>query len=239
MGAFTTRCGLHRARPSGDRPEAGSGGHGRGVKTALIAGGALWERVRELPPLVDAIGNRRESLQQVIEGCLRTKLAVVARDELDQGARAALILGHTVAHALEAATGYSTYRHGEAVGIGLLVALELSEQELGLDPSLREEVADILGRHGLPGSFRGPSVDELLRAAALDKKRRAGRQNLVLLRAAGDVATGCEVSPSALREAIEGGRATRKHADEATGTTTRRRQALVRARRTGWRSFTA
>jgi shikimate kinase/3-dehydroquinate synthase len=174
------------------------------VKTALIAGGTLWERVRELPPPVEALATAREPLREVIEGCLRTKLAVVAEDELDQGARAALNLGHTFAHALEAATRYDVYRHGEAVGIGLLVALTLSEWELGLDSSLRQEVADLLRRHGLPDRFGGPSTDELLRSAALDKKRREGRQNLVLLREAGDVVTGCEVSPSALRAAIEG-----------------------------------
>ena len=59
-------------------------------------------------------------------GCLRTKLAVVAEDERDDGRRQVLNLGHTVGHAIEAATGYARYRHGEAVGIGLLAALRLS-----------------------------------------------------------------------------------------------------------------
>ena len=51
-----------------------------------------------------------------IMGCLRTKLAVVAEDERDGGRRQVLNLGHTVGHAIEAATGYERYRHGEAVG---------------------------------------------------------------------------------------------------------------------------
>ncbi len=74
-------------------------------------------------------------------GCLRTKLAVVAADERDGGRRQVLNLGHTVAHAIEAATGYSRLRHGEAVGIGLLVALRLSGKE-----ALRAEVARAAGR---------------------------------------------------------------------------------------------
>src|SRR3989442_472272 len=91
------------------------------VKTALIAGGPLWERVRsgetdgtDIPTVLD---------------CARTKLAIVAEDERDDGRRQVLNLGHTVAHGIETATGYVRYRHGEAVGLGLLAALRLSERE--------------------------------------------------------------------------------------------------------------
>src|SRR5205823_6475204 len=84
------------------------------VKTALIAGGTLWERVRR--------GDAQPDRETVL-GCARTKLAVVADDERDAGRRQILNLGHTVAHALETATGYRRYRHGEAVALGLLAAL--------------------------------------------------------------------------------------------------------------------
>ena len=86
------------------------------LKTALIAGGALWERV--------AAGADLD--EQTILACARTKLAVVAADERDAGRRQVLNLGHTVGHAIETATGYARYRHGEAVGLGLLAALRLS-----------------------------------------------------------------------------------------------------------------
>ena len=90
------------------------------LKTALIAGGELWERVAR-----GARGRRRAS----ILACARTKLAVVAADERDGGRRQVLNLGHTVGHAIETATGYARYRHGEAVGLGLLAALRLSGQD--------------------------------------------------------------------------------------------------------------
>ena len=70
------------------------------VKTALLAGGALWERVRAISELDPA------SLDDVIFACARTKLEVVAADERDAGMRQVLNLGHTVGHAIEAATGY-------------------------------------------------------------------------------------------------------------------------------------
>jgi shikimate kinase/3-dehydroquinate synthase len=173
------------------------------IKTALIAGGELWRQVLALQPIDRALAGSPEEVDRVIERCLRTKLAIVAADEREHGLRAVLNLGHTFGHALEAATGYGAYRHGEAVALGILVALRLSERELGLDPGLRDEVAELCARHGLPLSFAGPGFDELLARAALDKKRRGPRSNMVLVESPGEVVTGCEVSEEELREAIE------------------------------------
>ena len=158
------------------------------VKTALIAGGALWARVR-----AGAGPDRR-----VIEGCIRTKLAVVAADERDSGRRQVLNLGHTIGHAIEAATGYRRYRHGEAVGIGLLAALRLSGRE-----ALRTEVAELLSARGLPLAFDSASVDDVLALVARDKKRRDGRVPFVLVSAPGEVSPGHELEPAELRAAVE------------------------------------
>ena len=131
-------------------------------------------------------------------GCLRTKLAVVAEDERDAGRRQVLNLGHTVGHAIEAATGYRRYRHGEAVGIGLLAALRLSGKD-----ALRGEVAELLAARGLPLAFEGAAVDDVLDAAARDKKREGGRVPFVLVEAPGDVSHGHDVAPGDLRAAVE------------------------------------
>ena len=101
------------------------------LKTGLLAGGALWERVRAIESLDPA------ELDDVVFACARYKCEVVAADERDSGLRRSLNLGHTVGHAIEAASGYERYRHGEAVGLGLLAALRLSDA-----PELRDEVAD-------------------------------------------------------------------------------------------------
>src|SRR5256885_13051019 len=86
-------------------PEAElAAGYAEVVKTALIAGGSLWESVRR---------GGKVGFDEIL-GCVRTKLAVVAEDERDDGPRQVLNLGHTIGHAIEAATGYERYRHGEA-----------------------------------------------------------------------------------------------------------------------------
>jgi shikimate kinase / 3-dehydroquinate synthase len=158
------------------------------VKTALIAGGGLWARVRQ----------GGEVGAPEIMGCLRTKLAVVAEDERDGGRRQVLNLGHTVGHAIEAATAYGRYRHGEAVGIGLLAALRLSDRD-----ALRAEVADLLAARDLPLAFSGASVDDVLALVERDKKRAGGRVPFVLVDAPGEVTPGHDVDPDALRAAVE------------------------------------
>jgi shikimate kinase/3-dehydroquinate synthase len=173
------------------------------VKTGLIRGGRLWDDVRTMPLLRDALETDVELVERVVYWCVRTKLGVVAADELEHGVRASLNLGHTFAHALESATGYERHRHGEAVALGLRVALRLSERFAGLDPAVREEVEGLLARHGLPLTFEGPPTATLLEHAGRDKKRRGERRNLVLLRAPGDVETGAEVPDEALEQAID------------------------------------
>lgn len=173
------------------------------IKTGLIAGGDLWDEVTRIDEIDTAVVDDAESVRRLIEGCLRTKLAIVAEDEHDREMRASLNLGHTVAHGIEAAGSYGGYRHGEAVALGLLVALRLSERDAGLDPAVRDKLVELLQRHGLPTAFTGISTDQILAHAALDKKRRGGRHRLVLLQAPGKVITDYKVSEEALRDAIQ------------------------------------
>jgi shikimate kinase / 3-dehydroquinate synthase len=159
------------------------------IKTALIAGDPLWKRIR---------GRNVRADRDLVLACARTKLAVVAADERDAGSRQALNLGHTVGHAIETVTRYRRYRHGEAVGLGLLAALTLSAQ-----PQLREEVADLLADRGLPTAL-DPDIDpaEVADATRRDKKRRGGRVGFVLVEAPGDVRTGCPVAGDDVRAAV-------------------------------------
>jgi shikimate kinase/3-dehydroquinate synthase len=154
------------------------------VKYGLLEGGDLWETVRSWPQLPGP----RDDLHELIRRCVGHKLGVVAQDEHDHGLRASLNLGHTVGHGIEAAAGYSRYRHGEAISLGLLAALRLSEQTVGLDPGVRPATAEVLARHGLPVRL-APEVPTaaILDAMGRDKKAAAGALNMVMLAAPGDV----------------------------------------------------
>ncbi|MGN6202266.1 MAG: bifunctional shikimate kinase/3-dehydroquinate synthase [Solirubrobacterales bacterium] len=163
------------------------------LKTGLLAGGPLWERVRSLDLLVP------DELGDIVFACARYKCAIVAADERDSGLRHVLNLGHTVGHGIETATAYAHYRHGEAIGLGLLAALRLSGAA-----DLRDEVEAILTRHELPTQLDPTvEVEQILDALQRDKKRTAAGVGFVLLSEPGKPRTGQLVDPAKVRAAVE------------------------------------
>jgi shikimate kinase / 3-dehydroquinate synthase len=165
-------------------------GYAEVVKTGLIAGGALWDRITAGASAADPY---------VIAACAHVKVRIVSQDERDSGLRQILNLGHTVAHAIETATGYARYRHGEAVGLGLLAELRLS----GAD-ELRAQVREMLLAAGLPTRLEGTDVDAVIFATGRDKKRTAaGPVPFVLCAQPGRASTGQTVEPADLRAAVQ------------------------------------
>jgi shikimate kinase/3-dehydroquinate synthase len=181
--AVLTDPGLLQTLPA----EEVAAGYAEVLKTALIDGGGLWDRVSAGDPIDDAI----------IAGCARAKLRVVAADERDGGARQVLNLGHTVGHAIETATGYARYRHGEAVGLGLLAALRLSGQD-----ALRELTRELLINAGLPTRLEGVDAEAVVAATARDKKRTGEGVPFVLVQAPGRVTPGHAVGTPDLLAAV-------------------------------------
>jgi shikimate kinase/3-dehydroquinate synthase len=165
-------------------------GYAEVVKTGLLVGGGLWDRLCRGAEPGDP---------EVIAACALAKIRIVAQDERDTGLRQLLNLGHTVAHAIETASGYARYRHGEAVGLGLLAELRLS----GAD-GLREQVRALLESRGLPVSLdRSVELEQVIFATARDKKRtEPGPVPFVLCPSAGRPVTGQTVPPAELRAAV-------------------------------------
>jgi 3-dehydroquinate synthase len=162
------------------------------LKTGLLAGGELWERVRSVESLDPG------DLDEIVFACARYKCGVVAADERDSGLREVLNLGHTVGHAIEAASRYSRYRHGEAIGLGLLAALRLSDAA-----ELRGEVEGILSSHGLPTRLDAAvDRDEVLDALKRDKKRTSAGVGFVLLAEPGEPRTGQILDADAVSAAV-------------------------------------
>lgn len=162
------------------------------IKTALIAGGRLWERVSA------GVDFKQPIDPWIVFECARTKLKVVAADERDQNVRQILNLGHTIGHAIETAAGYGTLRHGEAVSIGMAGALRLSGDE-----ALRKQVVAVCRQAGLPVTAKGVSVDNVLDVIRLDKKRVGETVPFVLVTAPGDVTPGHEIPAADLAAAVK------------------------------------
>ncbi len=159
-----------------------SAGFAEVVKYGLLEGGDLQERVEGWP----ALPGPRGALAGLIVDCVRHKLRVVAEDERDLGIRATLNLGHTVGHGIEAAAGYARYLHGEAISLGMLAALRVSERQLGLDHRWRARTAAVLERHDLPTRLDASvETSAILAAMGRDKKADATALNMVLLEAPG------------------------------------------------------
>tara|TARA_R110002073_G_scaffold11861_1_gene53308 strand:- start:90086 stop:91171 length:1086 start_codon:yes stop_codon:yes gene_type:complete len=122
------------------------------------------------------------ALSYAIERSCNNKAEVVAADETEQGDRALLNLGHTFGHAIETATGYGQWLHGEAVGAGMMMAARLSAAQGWLDPGLLGRIEVLLTSAGLPVTPpENMSADDFCCNMALDKKVHDGQLRLILL----------------------------------------------------------
>jgi 3-dehydroquinate synthase len=125
------------------------------------------------------------------------KADIVRADERElakEGGRALLNLGHTFGHAIEQVTGFKTYLHGEAVGVGLVAAARLS-QKLGYisEPDVQRVEQTVLA-HALPGRLREPlKMADLMESMQHDKKVRSGKLRFVVLKRLGEAATRADV----------------------------------------------
>ncbi len=128
------------------------------------------------------------ALQYAIARSCENKAKVVAADEREGGFRAILNLGHTFGHAIETATEYKAWLHGEAVGFGMIMALDLSLRLGLINASALERTIALIAAAGLPVSApsNSPTSDVILSLMGMDKKVLDGHLRLVLLRAIGD-----------------------------------------------------
>jgi len=132
------------------------------------------------------------------------KADVVAKDERESGLRAILNFGHTFGHAVEAATGYEEYLHGEGVAIGMVLAARLSAK-MGL---CREDEANrviaLIEKSGLPVSAEGVKIEEIMEAMKVDKKAAAGKVRFVLMNSIGSVSLKSDIPEGKIAEAVSG-----------------------------------
>jgi len=146
----------------------------------------------------------RESLalSYAVRRCCELKAGIVSADERESGVRALLNFGHTFGHAIEAATGYGAWLHGEAISAGMVMASELSVRAGLISKPDAARVKALLARSGLP--VAGPAIapERLIELMAGDKKAAAGKVRFVLLEAVGRAALLGGIDERMVREAI-------------------------------------
>ena len=170
------------------------------IKHALILDPALLhtlekeaERVLVLDP---------EAVTDVLRRSARIKAKIVSGDERESGPRMTLNYGHTIGHAIEAATGYSAVLHGEAVAVGMQGAAAIGVR-LGVTPEDAATVQErVLRRYGLPLRWPGAPLDDVLRAMTLDKKVAAKKQRWILLTNVGHTIIRDDVPADLVRETV-------------------------------------
>jgi len=161
-------------------------GYAEIVKYALINDPAFFAWLEENGEKV--LTRDEAALRYAIETSCQAKAEIVAADEKETGARALLNLGHTVAHALEAAAGYDgRLLHGEAVSIGLVLAHRLSAHMGLCDDKTAQSVEAHLKKLGLPTAMPdfAPSADDLIELMYGDKKADGKRIGFILSRGIG------------------------------------------------------
>jgi len=150
----------------------------------IIKYGCIWDPVlfAWLESHIDQLTGRDiPSLIHAIERSCQIKADVVGKDERESNLRAILNFGHTFGHAIESATHYETFLHGEAVALGMLMASDLSHRLGLLDAHSLKRVRDLLARAGLPAEVPRIGTTKAVDLMRMDKKVLAGTVRLVLL----------------------------------------------------------
>jgi 3-dehydroquinate synthase len=183
-------------------------GLGEVVKCGFIADPEILALVERCP--ADALEPRSGELRELVERAIAVKIAVVQDDLKETGAgtgtagigREVLNYGHTMAHAIERATGYRV-RHGEAVSLGMVYVAELARLAGRLGDEDAERHETVLSSVGLPTRFTGAPFEELLATMRVDKKSRGSQLRFVVLEGIGRPAILADPSDDLLRAAYE------------------------------------
>lgn len=149
------------------------------IKCGVIADGEFFGWLEE--NLEKALVLEPAAMEKIVTAACRIKASVVQQDETEQGLRAILNFGHTVGHAVESLTGYKTFRHGEAVAIGMSAAAKMAVRMGLMGENEKDRLASLLVRTGLPVDVpAGLDRGELIRSMRRDKKVISSRLTFVL-----------------------------------------------------------
>ena len=158
----------------------------------------------------DILQFRTAALRRIVKSSSKIKADIVGRDEREEkGLRTVLNFGHTLGHAIEAASGFNRYTHGEAVGLGMLIALDISQRVGLLNSALKKRLGDLIKKAGLPVKIDRLELKNIINAYHRDKRFIGGKNRLVLIAGLGRAKivknVPLEIIEEAVRNRIKGG----------------------------------
>jgi 3-dehydroquinate synthase len=153
------------------------------IKSGIIRDAALFDYLEANAAAV--LAGDPAALTEVVTASVRVKAEVVSADEKESGLRMILNLGHTLGHAIEAATGYNTLLHGEAIAWGMLAALAIAKRRGLVTVAEHDRVERVIVAYGPLKRFRADAA-QLIALTAKDKKNRSGDRRFILPRGIGD-----------------------------------------------------
>ena len=171
------------------------------IKYGMTSSASLFDRLARDRAAIFA--REPQALMPLIAESCRIKASVVAADEKESGLRRILNFGHTAGHAIETVTKYRRYRHGEAVGYGMLVAAELATARGALAERDKKALADLIAGLGPLPPVADVSAAQILDVVQHDKKVVAGRLHFVLPTAIGAATIVEDVVEKELRDALQ------------------------------------
>ncbi len=171
------------------------------LKCAIIRSPSLFKLLTERRD--DVLARKPEIIEQMISECVRIKAEVVSADERESGLRMILNFGHTAGHALEAETGYTEIRHGEAVAFGMRAAAYLAKRTGHLSAEDTAAILRAIGMYGPIPPLHNVSAEALARRLLLDKKNIKGQAHWVLPKRIGQVKVVTGIDDLVVRAAIQ------------------------------------
>lgn len=171
------------------------------IKYGIIKDKALFNYIQRYSKQL--INREIGKIENLVFRCSRIKAGVVQADEKEKrGIRTILNFGHTIGHAIEAASNYQGYNHGEAISIGMICATDISRQLSLITSPTFKKIEKIILKVGLPTKIKGVSYEKILKAHYRDKKFLGKRNRFVLIKDIGKTVTRLDIPLKIIKVAL-------------------------------------
>jgi 3-dehydroquinate synthase len=171
------------------------------IKYGVIEDARLFEFLER--QFQNILSHDSKALEHIIATSCAIKARVVEKDERESHYRMVLNFGHTIGHAIESLTGYSTYTHGEAVAIGMVYAAKLSQLTGRCTEDITRRITGLINNFGLPIQLPSLKAQDMIQTMYLDKKTAHKKIRFILVKAIGSIEIVDHIAESHIEEALK------------------------------------